>query len=77
MSLFRCTKCKCIENTACSNFWVAVYFKKKLPLCSECDPEIGLWHNLFEKKSAVGLEVDNVGILVNQWEHLEEQNKGR
>jgi hypothetical protein len=49
MSLFKCSGCGCVENTALSGFW----FKgDKPPLCSECDPEIGQWHGLFPKEDA-------------------------
>jgi len=67
MPLFRCTKCGCVENTAVSNYWSQVYpikgEKKKEPLCSECDPEIGEWHNRFEKKSAKGCLITDQGFL--------------
>lgn len=65
MSLFECSNCNCIENTAVSN-WIGRYlsfsnkFKREPksreevdkyfpPLCSFCDPSIGRWHNRFEK----------------------------
>lgn len=49
MSLFKCTECGCVENTATSGFW----FKGDGPaLCSECDPVIGFWHGLFPKEDA-------------------------
>ncbi len=35
MSLYKCEKCDCIENTALSNYWSGSR------LCSSCDPEIG------------------------------------
>ena len=47
MSLFRCEKCNCIENTALSGY---NYRGNKKALCSECDPEIGKWHNHFPKR---------------------------
>lgn len=47
MSIFRCEKCGCIENTAMCRYWFSV---KKL--CSECDPKIGKWHGCFDKKLA-------------------------
>lgn len=49
MSIFRCTKCGCIENTALSNYFWNVYEEKKPALCSECDPEIAKWHGEFPK----------------------------
>ncbi|HVE80572.1 MAG TPA: hypothetical protein VNA68_00280 [Candidatus Dormibacteraeota bacterium] len=48
MGLFICTKCGCVENTALSKY--AINLGKRDPLCSECDPEIGQWHGMFEKK---------------------------
>ena len=48
MSLFKCSKCGCIENTATSRFWVRK--KDEPPLCSQCDPKIGKWHGLFPRR---------------------------
>lgn len=62
MSLFACTQCGCVENTACCRY--AVRKHKGLPLlCSECDPDIGKWHGRFIKRSAEGMLVDNLGHL--------------
>ena len=47
MSLYICSKCGCVENTAASNFWNR---GDGPALCSECDPEIGRWHGMFEKR---------------------------
>lgn len=73
MPVFECTKCGCIENTACSNYWIHTFkpANKGLlgkdeitdPLCSECDPDIGKWHNKFPK-----MKVD--------WEKLEKNESG-
>jgi hypothetical protein len=55
-----------MENTAACNYWSAEGAKFSLyrpKLCSECDPEIGKWHGLFEKKSAKGLLVGSDGFL--------------
>ncbi|CAM0042740.1 hypothetical protein VPHK394_0017 [Vibrio phage K394] len=49
MSLFKCQECGCKENTACCNFHIASAYGEKA-LCSECDPDIGKWHNKFDKK---------------------------
>jgi len=47
MSVFKCEKCGCAENTALCGYW---HRKKGAPaLCSECDPKIGKWHGCFEK----------------------------
>lgn len=77
MPLFCCEKCKCIENTALSNYasrnqniWSSEYIGKKL--CSECAPSkyksgkptpYGVWHGKFPKKSAVGMLIDQYGFL--------------
>ena len=66
MPIFRCTKCGCIENTACSNYWSQVTVhdgEKQEPLCSECDPEIGKWHNNFPKNPADGMVIASDGFL--------------
>lgn len=60
MPLFSCAKCQCVENTASANYWQS---DKAAALCSECDPEIGQWHGLFPKKSAVGYLIDQNGFL--------------
>ena len=65
MPLFRCTRCGCIENTACGAYWNNK--RKQIPeLCSECDT--GTWHGEFEKKSAEGMYVDDEGFLYSQKE---------
>ena len=61
MPLFRCDKCGCVENTALSNYWMR--HKADEHLCSECDPEIGEWHGRFEKRSADGMLIDQIGHL--------------
>lgn len=70
MSLFMCEKCHCVENTALSNYWfrsITNDFEMRaepLPaLCSACDPDIGQWHGVFPKRSAIGLYVDKDGFL--------------
>jgi len=47
MSLFICSKCKCVENTALCNYWLK---GKKPPLCSKCDPKIKKWHKRFKRE---------------------------
>ena len=48
MSIFKCEKCGCAENTALCRYNVR---KEGEPaLCSECDPKIGKWHNCFKKR---------------------------
>lgn len=56
MSLYRCTECNCIENTALGHYWTI-----KEPLCSEC--HTGEWHGQFEKRDAAGMLVDQRGNL--------------
>ncbi len=62
MSLFKCTKCGCVENTAACHYWSR---GNNPPRCSECDPEIGLWHNTFPKEhaSVKGYKVGSDGFL--------------
>lgn len=62
MPLFQCTKCGCVENTATSNYWFNKSHGKPLQ-CSECDPAIGKWHGVFEKRSAAGMLIDDHGHL--------------
>ena len=62
MSIFRCTKCGCIENTATSHYW-SKWPRSTAPLCSECDPEIGRWHGRFPKSSAAGYHIGADGFL--------------
>lgn len=47
MSIFKCEKCGCAENTALCRY----NFRRDAPaLCSECDPEGNMkWHNCFPK----------------------------
>lgn len=61
MPLFCCSKCGCVENTAACNYHLTA--DKTQALCAECDPKIGQWHGLFEKRSAVGMLVDQNGHL--------------
>jgi hypothetical protein len=62
MSLFMCTACGCVENTACCNYWGRRVDKQPL-LCSECDPDIHKWHGRFTKRSALGMLKDDEGYL--------------
>lgn len=47
MSLYRCDKCGCADNTALTRYW---FRDGGAALCSECDPAIGKWHEQFPKK---------------------------
>ena len=66
MSIFRCVKCGCVDNTATSGWWTRLAEHKDEPLCSECNPEIGKWHGEFEKKSADGMLMCNDGYLYSK-----------
>jgi hypothetical protein len=51
MPLFLCTKCGCVENTACCHYWSRniVAGAEIPPVCSVCDPAIGKWHSRFAR----------------------------
>ena len=51
MSIFVCSKCKCLENTALCNYWSDLIDKNK-PLCSDCDSrnKNKKWHGRFPKQ---------------------------
>lgn len=56
MSLYRCTKCDVVENTALGGYWLQQMAAHKdakpfAPLCSQCDPEIGRWHGKFPREA--------------------------
>ena len=48
MSLYKCKNCGVVENTALAWSWP----KPELALCSECDPDIGVWHGKFPREQA-------------------------
>ena len=52
MPVFKCSNCGFVDNTACGNYWNTVFFDKKPPLCTLCDPKIKKWHGLFERIKA-------------------------
>ena len=63
MSLFRCDRCGCVENTAPSGYWN----KGDGPaLCTECDPDIAKWHGIFPKQSAKGMILASDGFLYSK-----------
>lgn len=47
MSLFACSKCTAVENTALGDYWRALMDHDPV-LCSEC--ATGKWHGLFPKR---------------------------
>lgn len=49
MSLIRCEKCNHIDNTALCRYWITRDNDEDI-LCSECDPIIHKWHNLFDRE---------------------------
>lgn len=68
MSLFKCEGCGCVENTAlCGLVWepdpssppgvFPVKERRKL-ICSECNPDIGIWHGAFKK-----IDADEAGYI--------------
>jgi hypothetical protein len=55
MSIYRCTRCDVIENTALGGYWMQQLEAHKAgtkhePLCSQCDPSIGEWHGKFPRQ---------------------------
>ncbi len=69
MSLYRCTKCDVVENTALGGYWLqqmaaAESSQPFRPLCSQCNPDIGVWHGQFPREGVTGeWLVDNRGFL--------------
>jgi hypothetical protein len=63
MSLFRCSKCGCEDDTALSNYWSARV--KEMPaVCCACDPKIGKWHGEFPRKNETPKAPDRSGGAV-------------
>ena len=56
MPLFECERCGVVDNTALTNFWLAFVDESKPRLCSQCDPEIGKWHERFPRTSRADLD---------------------
>ena len=53
MSIFKCSKCGCAENTALCRYNFRE--KEEPPLCSECDPKGSMkWHDCFPKRKFKG-----------------------
>ena len=63
MSLFVCDECRCVENTATSKFWLR---DGGPALCSECDPQMGRWHGLFDRRE-YDPEADKVAWVDGDW----------
>ena len=72
MPIFECSKCHCVENTACSNYWTQVHpmegEEAQEPLCSACDPEISKWHGMFDRTPAKGFILMSDGFLYSKEE---------
>jgi len=49
MSLFKCRKCGCAEDTALCHYWSARLQETAL-VCSACDPKIAKWHGEFPRE---------------------------
>jgi hypothetical protein len=47
VSLFVCSDCQTVENTALCGFWFRP--EHSHAQCSACDPAIGAWHGIFER----------------------------
>lgn len=58
MSLFKCSKCGTVDNTAIGDFWDC-----EKPLCTECAR--GKWHGIFPKVNATdaGYYIDSDGFV--------------
>ena len=67
MSLFRCSKCNTIENTATSGYW---WRDGEPPLCSGCDPEFGkYWHGRWkrQKYNPIFWKTEPSGYVSKRW----------
>ena len=77
MSLFVCSKCSAVENTAgTSGYWFNK-FKGKSVLCSECAD--GKWHGLFPKRllSETNYVVEPDGVLIQRTASAPGECEGR
>ena len=63
MSLFQCSKCGCVEDTALCRFWAA-RVRQTPAMCSGCDPGVGKWHGEFPQESARNWVSDKQGFLL-------------
>ena len=70
MSSFKCSDCGCKESTGASNGQLHIIQKRDKLLCSECDPDIGKWHNRFPKLPFEGpYNSDKHGPLPLKYQH--------
>lgn len=69
MSLYRCTTCNVVENTALGGYWIqqmdaAERGEEFKPRCSLHNPAIGCWHGQFPRQQPTDdMLVDNRGFL--------------
>ncbi len=69
MSLFRCSKCGCGEETALCNYW-SIRVRDGDPLCSACDPKIGKWHGEFPRDAFALRHANEIErFLAMSWAH--------
>jgi hypothetical protein len=69
MPIFPCEKCGCVENTACSGYWLRKRENSEYvepALCTLCDPKFKKWHGIFERRSAAGYLLGNDDFLYSQ-----------
>lgn len=50
MSLFACSECGIVENTALGDYHMRSA-NGYPPLCSQCSPAIGKWHGQFPRRT--------------------------
>ncbi len=62
MSLFACSECGIVENTATGNYWVP-RGEGQPPKCSQC--ATGKWHDLFPRRTP-----DEMGLYEDRPWHL-------
>jgi hypothetical protein len=66
MSLFKCQKCGCGEDTLC-HYWSA-RLRETAPMCSACDPKVGRWHGEFPREPfAVRHKLEFERLLERPW----------
>jgi len=62
LPLFICSNCRCIENTAVTDYAYRHYVEKKPPLCSICmRPPGKAWHGHMPRKLATPALVEAFG----------------
>lgn len=74
MPIFECSRCKCIDNTALTDFYRRRRLGKE-PLCAGCDPNIGVPNRTIPGVAAKGMLLGSDGFLYPKNEDLEEIKK--